>query len=212
MLHATIIAKEPIAGKVKTRLCPPLTPEQAAQVAEEALRESIEVVLPAARRFGARPTLLFEGTVPAWVPQEFTVVPQRGDGLGERLANGFSDLGPGVIIGMETPQAARRIDHALVAVNGDLDVLGMATDGGYWMIGLSTVSSAVASTVFDDVPMSRSNTGLCQLRRLQSLGRPVRLLDGARDLDTFDDLVAIADSGHAGRLGTLAREVVDTLR
>jgi glycosyltransferase A (GT-A) superfamily protein (DUF2064 family) len=211
MLHATIIAKEPIAGKVKTRLCPPLMPEQAAQVAEAALRDSIEVVLPIAGRFGARPTLLFDGAPPGWVPRDFTVIAQRGDGLDQRLANGFTDLGPGVIIGMETPQAASRVGEALSLVSSGLDVLALATDGGYWMIGLSTASAAVASKVFDEVPMSRSNTGLRQLRRLQSLGRPVRLLDGARDLDTFEDLVAIAGSGHAGRLGTLAREIVDAL-
>jgi glycosyltransferase A (GT-A) superfamily protein (DUF2064 family) len=111
---------------------------------------------------------------------------------------------------METPQSAGRVGDALAAVSCDLDALAMATDGGYWMIGLGATSAGVASSVFDGVPMSRSHTGLFQLQRLHSLGRPVRLLEGARDLDTFDDLVAIVRSGRVGHLGTLAREVLDT--
>lgn len=209
--HVTIIAKEPVAGRVKTRLCPPCTPEQAAAVAAAALVDTFEAVAGVAARTGARPVLLLDGDPQPWMPEEFTVVAQRGDGLEERLANGFRDLGPGIIIGMETPQVAGNLDDALRWLERGCDSIGLATDGGYWTIGLADTAAARLTAVFDGVPMSRSDTGLAQLRRLHALRARVRMLPLARDLDTVDDLRAVASSTRVGRLPTIAREVVDRI-
>jgi glycosyltransferase A (GT-A) superfamily protein (DUF2064 family) len=214
-VHLTIITKAPESGRVKTRLCPPCTHEEAAAVAAAALADTIDavdaVVADDARRPGdrspVRRVLLLDGAPGEWIPPGFEIVAQRGGDLGERLANGFDELGPGVIVGMDTPGACRWLGTALDAVADGLDVIGLAADGGYWVIGLAVGDGAA----FSGVPMSASHTGLAQLRRLHDLGRPVRLLPMTRDLDSVDDLVAVAASGCGGRLGPTARAVVARL-
>jgi len=207
-MHITVIAKAPVPGQVKTRLSPPCTPEQAAQVAAAALADTLSAVEEVTRVTGARRVLLLDGDRQEWMPAAFEVVAQRGGGLEERLCNGFLDLGPGVIIGMETPHVAAALTDAVAAAHRGVDTLGLATDGGYWMIGLCAASVTMAHELFDRMPMSSTHTGLAQLRRMHAFGRQVRLLPAARDLDTFDDLQAVAESGRAGALATVAARVV----
>ena len=210
-MHVTVIAKAPVAGQVKTRLCPPCSPEQAAQVARAALAESLEVAHRAAARAGARPVLLLDGEVQEWMPTTCDVVAQRGDGLEQRLCNGFLDLGPGVIVGMETPHVAAALDDAVQWAQRGVDTIGLAADGGYWMIGLCATSVAQAYDLFDGIPMSRSHTGAAQLRRLHAHGCRVRLLPMARDLDTIADLRSVAASGRKGMLANVAVQVLAAL-
>ena len=211
-MHVTVIAKAPVPGQVKTRLSPPCTPEQAAEVAAAALADTLAAVDDVARITGARRVLLLDGDHQDWMPPEFDVIAQRGDGLEERLCNGFLDLGAGVIIGMETPHVAAHLADAIAAAHRGVDSIGLATDGGYWMIGLCASSAGLAHDVFDGMPMSSAHTGLAQLRRLHALGRQVRLLPMARDLDTFDDLQAVANSGRGGNLATVAARVLADIR
>lgn len=207
-MHVTVIAKAPVPGQVKTRLSPPCTPEQAAQVAAAALADTLAAVEEVALASGARRVLLLEGEPQEWMPVAFDVVAQRGGGLEERLRNGFLDLGPGVIIGMETPQVAAALADAVAAARQGVDSIGLATDGGYWMIGLCADSVNMAHALFDGVPMSRTHTGLAQLRRMHACGRRVHLLPSARDLDTIEDLEAVADSGRPGALAIVAARVL----
>ena len=115
-MHLTIIAKTPEPGRVKTRLCPPCTPEQAAEIAAAALADTIDAVdsrSPTRHGWDAcRRVVLLDGQPGEWIPADYDVVAQRGDGLAERLANGFDDLGPGVIVGMDTPAAGRWLGDA----------------------------------------------------------------------------------------------------
>ena len=207
-MHITVIAKAPMPGQVKTRLSPPCTPEQASQVAAAALADTLNAVDDVARRSGARRVLLLEGDQQEWMPAAFDVVAQRGRGLEERLCNGFLDLGAGVIIGMETPQVAAVLTDAVAAARRGVDSIGLATDGGYWMIGLCAASVSIARELFDGIPMSQSHTGLAQLRRMHAWGRQVRLLPSARDLDTIDDLESVAESGRNGTLPRVAASVL----
>lgn len=211
-MHVTVIAKAPVPGQVKTRLSPPCTPEQAAEVAAAALADTLAAVDEVARITGARRVLLLDGDRQEWMPSAFDVVAQRGAGLEERLCNGFLDLGAGVIIGMETPQVAAALSDAITAARRGIDSIGLATDGGYWMIGLCAASVAIAHELFDGIPMSSTQTGPAQLRRLHAHGRRVRLLPMARDLDTFDDLQAVAESGRTGSLATVAARVAADIR
>ncbi|HEV2820151.1 MAG TPA: DUF2064 domain-containing protein, partial [Solirubrobacteraceae bacterium] len=97
-----VIAKAPVAGRVKTRLCPPCTPQQAAALAAAALSDTLAAVAatPTHRR-----VLVLEGERGDWVPEGFEVIPQRGDGLAERLADAFATIGePTLLVGMDTPQ------------------------------------------------------------------------------------------------------------
>jgi glycosyltransferase A (GT-A) superfamily protein (DUF2064 family) len=200
-VHLTVIAKAPVAGRVKTRMCPPCTPAQAAAIAEAALADTFDAITVVVGGTGIRPVLLIDGEPPAYTPAEFDVVPQRGDGLEQRLRHGFCDLGPGIIVGMDTPYAVSGLGAAFGQLGRGVDVLGLAIDGGFWAIGMSWVDVDFLAAVFGDVPMSTSRTGVYQLRRMHQLGRRVHMLASTRDLDTVEDLVAVAGAGCRGRLG-----------
>src|SRR5687767_10869590 len=102
MTKILVIAKAPDAGGVKTRLCPPCTPVEAARIAEAALCDTLDAVVAVP---GAEAVVVLDGDVGPWLPDGMRVVTQRGDGLAERLANAFDDVGaPSVLIGMDTPQ------------------------------------------------------------------------------------------------------------
>ena len=216
-MHITVIAKAPVAGLVKTRLCPPCTPEQAAALAAAGLADTMDNIdsmietRHATRPSDAVRTLLLDGVPQHWMSPTWRVIAQRGEGLGDRLRNGFTDLGPGVITGMETPHVAALLDLALDAVAAGCDVLGPAEDGGYWVIGLCKRTVNCVADVFDGVAMSTSTTGAQQLDRLRRIGRSTVSLPVARDLDDFADLIAVANSGRRGRLATLAGAIVDGL-
>ncbi len=185
-----VIAKAPVAGRCKTRLCPPLEPAQAATLAEAALSDTLQAVAwtPGA----GRRVLVLEGTPGPWLPDGFDVIAQRGEAFGERLANAVRDVGePLLVVGMDTPQLTRaQLAGALERLDEpDVDaVLGPTPDGGYWAIGLS----APDPVVFDGVPMSTPHTGAAQHARLSELGLRTELLAPLRDVDTFDDAVAVA--------------------
>jgi glycosyltransferase A (GT-A) superfamily protein (DUF2064 family) len=206
-MHVTVIAKSPVAGRVKTRLCPPCTPQQAAELAEAALADTLDAVSAATRVHEVRRVLLLDGDVPDWVPAHFDIVAQCGGSLGERLAHGFEMCGPGLIVGMETPHAARHLDPALDALARGRDVIGPALDGGYWAIGLGKPGA----DVFAGIEMSTSHTCADQMQQMRSLDRTVTVIHSARDIDTFDDVRALAHTHHCGRAVRKARALVATV-
>jgi rSAM/selenodomain-associated transferase 1 len=184
-----VIAKSPEPGRSKTRLCPPFTPEQAAMLAEAALRDTLAAVAAAPAR---RRVLALDGEPGPWLPSGFEVVGQRGNGLGERLGHALEEAGgPGLVVGMDTPQLSpallARAARALRRPRTDA-VLGPALDGGYWTIGLRDPDPAV----FDGVPMSSDRTCEAQRRRLAELGLRIATLPRMRDVDTIDDAHAVA--------------------
>ena len=90
---------------------------------------------------------------------------QRGDGLDERLAAAFEDVGEAaLLVGMDTPQVTPALlDAGLAGVAEGDSAFGAALDGGYWAIGLRTPDAAV----FAGVPMSIARTGAVQRARLR---------------------------------------------
>ena len=162
-----VIAKEPVPGRVKTRLCPPCTPEQAATLAAAALADTLEAVAaaPATRRI-----VVLDGAPGDWLPEGFEVVPQSSGGLDVRLAAAFEAIAePLLLIGMDTPQASPALlSHAVAALEspGVDAALGLTEDGGYWGIGLHRSHHAL----FHGVPMSQDDTGPLQRERLLAHG------------------------------------------
>jgi rSAM/selenodomain-associated transferase 1 len=190
-----MLAKQPVPGRVKTRLCPPCTPGQAAALAEAALRDTLRAAFAA---HGAeRRVVALAGDPGDWLPAGFDVVPQRGAGLAERLAAAFGDVGgPALLIGMDTPQVtAALLDRALDRLTMTDAVFGPALDGGYWAIGLRRPDRRV----FEGVPMSVETTGAVQRRRLAELGLRVTGLPVLRDVDTIADARAVAAAAPACR-------------
>jgi len=196
-----VIAKAPEPGRVKTRLCPPLTPEQAAELAEAALRDTLAAVLasPARRR-----VLVLAGEPGDWLPAGFEVVPQFGDGLDDRLANAFGvDDGPSLLIGMDTPQVTPSLLAPTLTGDAwrDTDAwFGPAVDGGFWALGFARPRPELIR----GVPMSRADTGRIQRERLVAAGLSVRDLPPLTDVDTVTD---VADVVALAGPGAFAREV-----
>ncbi len=184
-----VIAKAPVPGLVKTRLCPPCTPLEAAGLAEAALADTLARVLetPVDRR-----VVVLDGQPGDWLPAGFEVLAQRGDGLDERLAAAFADVGgPALIVGMDTPQLTSAVlsDGLAALADPDIDaVLGAALDGGYWCIGLREP----CARALVGVPMSLPETCQRQRERLEQLGLRVRDLTPLRDFDGIDDARAVA--------------------
>jgi len=186
-----VIAKEPRPGRVKTRLTPPFTPEEAAALAEASLVDTLRVLLatPARRR-----VLVLDGAPGGWLPPGFDVVPQCAGGLDERLAAAFAGCdGPALLIGMDTPQ----VTPALLTVDfADCDAyFGPAEDGGFWALGLADPDPALLR----GVPMSTPTTGAVQRARLTAAGLRVRDLPPLRDVDTAYDAELVAAEAPEGR-------------
>lgn len=199
--HVLVMAKAPVPGRVKTRLCPPCKPAEAAALAEAALADTLEAV--AACGAGRR-ILALEGAPGPWLPPGFEVVAQCRGSFNRRLTHAWAAAGgPGVQIGMDTPQVtAADLDHALGTLDTSGAALGHAADGGWWAIALHRPDPAV----FRGLPMSTARTGRAQETRLRSLGLDVALLPTFVDLDTIDDLAAVVAAGpdtHTARMARL---------
>jgi rSAM/selenodomain-associated transferase 1 len=186
-----VIAKEPLPGRAKTRLTPPCSADEAAELARASLLDTLDVVasIPAARR-----VLVFEGDGRRWRREGFELIAQRGAGLGERLAAAFQDVGtPALLVGMDTPQVtpALLLDgmRAVAAPRVDA-VLGPAFDGGYWSVGFS----APVPSAFDGIPMSCRSTCTRQRAWLGELGLRVHEQPLLRDIDTIEDARAVASA------------------
>ncbi len=202
MTALIVLAKAPVAGRSKTRLCPPCTPEQAAVVAEAALRDTLDA---AVRCAASRVVLVLEGRPPGGVDPRIEVLPQRCGGLGERLAAAFEDVGdPALLIGMDTPQIDRDLlDGALGLIAGGTPVLGPAPDGGWWALGLPTCPPGA----FVGVPMSTPETARRQRARLRALGVvPVGLRE-LRDVDHWRDALVVAREAPGGRFARIVTEL-----
>ncbi len=184
-----VIAKEPVPGRVKTRLEPALGSDGAASLAAASLADTLAAVAaaPLARRM-----LALDGEPGPWLAPGFEIVAQRGDGLGERLTAAFDDCGgPALLIGMDTPQLTPALIESAVGelCRPDRDaVIGPAADGGWWALGLRRPERAL----FRGVPMSSPTTGAAQIAALERLGLRYLKLPLLRDVDTIADAVAVA--------------------
>ncbi len=200
-----VLAKSPRPGRVKTRLSPVFTPNEAALLAAASIRDTLD----AAHDTGARTVVAWDGPRTPWLKGDrVEVLDQRGDGLGERLDAALHDaLGhatdrPTLLVGMDTPQISAtdlRTDW-----HGADAVLGLSQDGGYWAIGLRRYRPGL----FDGVPMSTDHTGPDQLARLRACGLTVHLLPPMRDIDEPEDAEAVAALVPGTRFARTYRRIV----
>ncbi|MFE0041289.1 DUF2064 domain-containing protein [Streptomyces sp. NPDC058992] len=205
MTTLLVIAKEPVPGRVKTRLCPPFSPAQAALLAEAALADTLAVVagLPAERR-----VLVLDGTARDWLPSGFDVVPQGTGRLDERLAAAFAlCAGPALLVGMDTPQLSADLLAPVLAPRAwhEHDAwFGPAADGGFWALGLA----APDPELLRGVPMSVPGTGAAQRRRLVDAGLRVGDLPALRDVDTAADARLVAREAAGSRFAAVYARLV----
>lgn len=199
-----VIAKEPVPGRVKTRLTPPFTPRQGAALAEAALADTLHTVaaVPASRR-----VLVLDGRPGPWLPAGFEVLPQCAGGLDERLAAAFAACsGPALLIGMDTPQVSPALLAPALAWDQYDAWFGPAVDGGFWALGLASPDPELLR----GVPMSQPYTGAVQYERLRAAGLRIGLLPRLRDVDTAEDALLVAAEVPGGRFARLHAELTLT--
>ena len=189
MTTLVLIAKETIAGKVKTRLNPPFSFAQAAELAAAAISDTLAAVstLPATRRI-----LLFDGNLLPPGSEDWDVMTQVSGDLDVRLGAMFDVCdGPTLLIGMDTPQLdADMLRPVFADWPNDVDAFfGPASDGGFWSLGLAEPTG----DLLRGIPMSQDHTGAAQLTRLADAGLTVSMLPELLDVDTVADARAVAE-------------------
>lgn len=208
-----VLAKRPVPGRVKTRLCPPYTPADAAALAAASLADTIAAVARTAadRRILALDDAAGSADLGRTAPGvlAMTVIGQRAGTLGHRIAAAFADIPAGATlqIGMDTPQVTPELLgeclHRLRSGRVDA-VLGLASDGGWWALGLRANADARLLRV---VPMSRPDTGERTLAALRKAGLRVGALPELTDVDTAADARNVAASAPRSRFAAEVRRL-----
>lgn len=161
-----VMTKAPRAGQVKTRLTPPLTPEEASALNTCFLRDTTTAISSAMTKDTARGIGVYfpvgaETEYAGVLAADFQLVPQRGDNFGERLIFAVGDL---FRLGFESvclidsdsptvPPRAFTEAVTILAKGEDLVVLGPSDDGGYYLIGLKKLHREL----FEDIAWSTEN-------------------------------------------------------
>jgi rSAM/selenodomain-associated transferase 1 len=204
-----VFAREPRPGFVKTRLAPPLSPEQAAEVYEACLRD----VVALARSIASDVRILHDPApgASAWFRREFPDVPaaaQAAGHLGRRLERAFAGVLDGVretrpdgavVLGSDVPTLpAAHLRAGLAALDEAEVVLGPALDGGYCLVGVRRDAWPRAAVLFRDVPWSTDAVFRTTLARADDAGLSVRQLAAWYDVDVPSDLAIAARDAEAG--------------
>jgi len=207
-VRALVLAKAPVAGRVKTRLCPPYTPAQAASLAAAALADTLRAVACSAARGR---TLVLDGQADLVSTIGFDVIQQSEGGLDERIAAAFAGRAGGqILVGMDTPQITPELLDEVMAtlLDSSVDaVIGPADDGGYWAVGLRSADAAA----FVGVPMSRPWTYRAQRERFDRLGLRVATLPSLRDVDDASDARWVADLAPTTAFAAALRKIDDEM-
>ena len=202
-----VLAKSPVAGRVKTRLQPTFSAAEAAALAGAAIRDTLDAVAELGPR---RTVVAWDGPPVPWLSSTVCVMRQRGSTLDDRLENVFEDVyasegnAPATVllVGMDTPQlTAADLD---VSWDDRDAVVGPSCDGGYWAIGFRRhVPGAIRG-----IPMSTSRTGAEQLARLRGLELRVGMLPPQRDVDDAATAAEVATTAPGSRFARLHRRLV----
>jgi rSAM/selenodomain-associated transferase 1 len=212
-----VVAKAPVAGRVKTRLGRVLGMERAAQLAAAALLDTLRVCASA---YGVqRCHLALDGDLADGVRADdlgeattgWTVHAQRGDDFAARLVEAHRDTAassgaPVVQVGMDTPhlEAGTLEDAGSRLTRHEDAVLGPAADGGWWLLGVG------APHLLDhlaQVPMSTPRTGELTRDALTKAGARVSDVETLRDVDEVDDAHCVASAAPHSLFARAYREV-----
>ena len=199
-----IFAKAPIPGEVKTRLCPPLTPDEAATLHGSFILDTLErtktavmkLKLPIDRYLACAPSSTHVFFKIMEERQGVKLIDQVGDDLGARMDQAFSTLFVQgyrqiVLIGTDVPTLP--LDHfkqALTALENHDLVLGPAFDGGYYLIGLKRP----IPELFADIPWSTDQVLRLTQEKASAIGLKASLIQPWRDVDTLADLEALIEA------------------
>lgn len=207
-----VFAKRPAAGHVKTRLTPPLPPDEAATVYEACLRDCVKL----AARQRARVEIWYHDEPRALdyfqteMPHLVLHAQSSGD-LGMKMLDAFTrSFADGaervVIIGTDAPTLPENVLNAAFDDLHEVDVvIGPSTDGGYYMIGLRAKAFDAGTLLFDSITWSGSDVFRKTMERAESAALTTRIMPGWYDIDTIDDLrQALLDARDESNLGRWA--------
>ena len=195
MLNSTacvIMAKQPQVGRTKTRLCPPLTPQEAADLSEALLLDTIALVsqLPGIDLALAITPPTSQAYFAQVTPLDTRLLPVEGENIGVCLAQAFGvllDLGYRKVIALNADSPSLPAEFIVQAVDlldqADL-VLGPGEDGGYYLMGMNRLHTGI----FDDIDWSTARVLTQTLQRSHALGLSVALTPYWYDVDTFQEL------------------------
>lgn len=196
-----LFAKAPIPGQVKTRLCPPLTPDEAASLHGSFVLDSLERSKAATLQQKLALDRIL-ACAPAADHVFFKILGERhgirlidqiGDDLGAKMHQAASTLfGEGyrrlLIVGTDLPSLPLSIYRdALAQLGRHPVVIGPALDGGYYLLGLTRA----VPELFDQIPWSTGEVLTATIARADAAGLSVGQLQPWRDVDTIEDLRSI---------------------
>jgi rSAM/selenodomain-associated transferase 1 len=199
-----IFAKAPIPGQVKTRLCPPLTPDEAATLHGSFVLDTLErskvaaakLNLPLDRYLACAPSSALVFFKIMEERQGVKLIDQVGEDLGARMnqasetmfARGYQRV---LIVGTDVPTLPLdQYKQALALLETNDLVLGPALDGGYYLIGLKRP----APDLFSGLPWSTDQVLRLTQEKAAELGLKTALIPPWRDVDTIDDVQALVDA------------------
>jgi len=209
-----VMTKAPRAGQVKTRLVPPLTPAEAAQLNVCFLRDTADAICEAtchiARGVAVYTPVGAEEVYTDILPCDFELLPQRGNGFGKRLAAASEDLfrigfGAVCLIDSDSPTVSSKIyaeAARLLSIQSNHIVLGPADDGGYYLIGLKKKQGRL----FEEINWSTHDVLKQTVERAAELKLDVEFLPPCYDVDDRTTLRRVCDE----LLGENARSTVNT--
>ena len=210
-----IFAKAPIPGDVKTRLCPPLDPDEAASLHGTLVLDAIE------RTKGLQGITLYVAGTPDLAHPFFKVMegrygarllPQSGPDLGSRMRQVMQDaFDQGaqevLLTGTDFPALPRaHLIEALTLIKSHDVVLGPTADGGYYLIGLRKMIPAL----FEGIAWSTGGVFAETKKKIEAAWLSLGLLPECRDLDTLDDLKAFI--GLIGKDRAMTKRTEGALR
>jgi uncharacterized protein len=196
-----VMTKAPQAGRVKTRLVPPLTPEEAAELSKCFLRDTADAISKGCSRqpVGDEGETARASAIAVYTPigaesayadilqDDFSLLPQRGDKFGERLYCAVEDLfkcgfDSVCLIDSDSPTVSAEIFAEaveLLSASGDRVVLGPSDDGGYYLIGVKNPHRHL----FDQIDWSTERVLDQTIQRATEIGLEAKLLPTGYDVD-----------------------------
>ncbi len=199
-----IFAKAPILGHVKTRLCPPLTPDEAATLHGSFVLDTLErtkaavgrLKLSMDRHLACAPSTTHVFFKIMEERQGVKLIDQVGDDLGARMHQAVETMFSRgyrrtVLIGTDVPTVPlEHFKQALTLLDSHELVLGPALDGGYYLIGMNRT----IPELFTNMPWSTDQVLRLTQDRAAQLGLKTALLQPWRDVDTLADLEALVEA------------------
>ena len=217
-----VMTKAPQAGRVKTRLTPPLSPEEAAAMNTCFIRDTAAAIAGTTKDGKAQGVGVYtpagsESTYSEILPEEFILVPQRGDAFGERLLAATDDL---LKLGFDAlclidsdsptvPETAFARAVELLSSPGDCVVLGPSDDGGYYLIGLKKAHPQL----FEQIDWSTERVLEQTVAAAREINLPVHFLQTWYDVDDRVTLSRLCQEllGANGTMGFAAPATRDFL-